>query len=60
MLRLTCIVANGVSLVYLLYLLVTNGFPTARQPLVIVVLVALGQVTALVLALSQGRKNGET
>lgn len=46
---------NGVGLGYLVYLLASNGFPTAGQPLLIVLLVAAGQLTALGLVASSRR-----
>ena len=46
---------NGAGMAYLVYLLATNGVPTAGQPLFIVLLVAAGQLTALALVISSRR-----
>ena len=55
--RTLAAVTNGIGLAYLVYLLLSNGFPTAGQPLFIVLLVAAGQLSALALAVSARRSS---
>jgi hypothetical protein len=52
MIRMIAAVANGAGLLYLMYLILANGFPTAGQPLFIVLLAASGQLSALTLVVS--------
>ena len=55
--RTLAAVTNGVGFAYLVYLLLSNGFPTAGQPLFIVLLVGAGQLTALGLVVSTRRSS---
>ena len=52
MARGIAMVLNGAGLLYLVYLMLANGFPTAGQPLFIVLLTGSGQLSALIFAVS--------